>query len=91
MIPEARLKSYVGDYDSPELDVTYRILFSEGKLLLQHENPHRPSPGGHLIPDEEEVFRLGRLVLKFEKSGQNEPAAFIVNAGRLQNIRFVKK
>ena len=91
VLPEDQLRSFVGDYHSSELDVVYRIFFEEGKLLLGHENPHRPFPGGPLVPAEENTFHLGRLVLKFEKAEENAAASFIINAGRVQNIRFVKK
>lgn len=90
--PEAKqLEEYVGDYTSEELDVTYRIFLKEGKLHLQHENPHRPYPGGILLQQRKDRYNVGRLILKFDRDERNKVMSFTVNAGRVKNIRFVKK
>ncbi len=84
-------EEYVGDYYSDELDVTYRIFFKEDKLHLQQKKPHRPYPGGILLLQREDRYNVGRLILNFDRDERNNVTSFTVNAGRVKNIRFVKK
>lgn len=90
--PEAKqLEEYVGDYTSEELDVTYRIFLKEGKLHLQQKNPHRPYPGGILLQQRKDRYNVGKLILNFDRDDIINVTSFTVNAGRVKNIRFVKK
>ena len=89
-LTEKQLKAYVGDYFSPELDVSYCLRIKEGKLHLQLKNPHRPTPGGPLLLRSKDTFSLGRLVLNFVRDPGNEVTSFRMDAGRVKNIRFVK-
>lgn len=86
-----QLEEYVADYYSEELDVTYLIFLKKDKLYLQHENPHRPYPGGILLQQQKDRYNVGRLILKFDRDDRNNVTSFTVNAGRVKNIRFVKK
>ncbi len=86
-----QLEEYVGNYTSEELDVTYRIFLKKDKLYLQHENPHRPYPGGILRQQGEETYNVGRLILNFDRDDRKRVTSFTVNAGRVKNIRFVKQ
>lgn len=91
IINAKQLEEYVGDYYSEELDVTYRIILKKDKLYLQHENPHRPYPGGFLLQQREDRYNVGRLILNFDRDDRNKVMSFTVNAGRVKDIRFVKK
>jgi len=86
-----QLRAYTGDYYSEELDVTYRIFLKEGKLHLQQKNPHRPYPGGILLQQRKDRYNVGKLILNFDREDRNKVTSFTVNAGRVKNIRFVKK
>ena len=86
-----QLKAYSGEYYSEELDVTYRIFFKEDKLHLQHENPHRTYPRGILALAKKDSYDVGGLLLNFDRDERNNVTSFTVNAGRVKNIRFVKK
>ncbi|MFC2160106.1 serine hydrolase domain-containing protein [Acidobacteriota bacterium] len=86
-----QLKAYAGDYYSEELDVTYRLFLKEGKLYLALENRHRSYPKLPFVPALKDQFTLGGLQLQFFRDEQDEVASFTINAGRVKNIRFVKK
>lgn len=86
-----QLEEYLGNYFGEELDVTYRIFLKKDKLYLQHENPHRPYPGGILLQEQKDRYNVGRLILNFDRDDRNNVTSFTVNAGRVKNIRFVKK
>ena len=86
-----QLEAYTGDYYSEELDVSYRIFFKEKKLHLQQKKPHRPYPGGILLQEREDRYNVGRLILNFDRDDRNNVTSFTVNAGRVKNIRFIKK
>jgi CubicO group peptidase (beta-lactamase class C family) len=85
------LKSFVGDYYSQELDVNYRIVMEDGRLRVDHENPHRPFPGGLLVPKMKDMFTVQGLLLRFDRDEQGFVTALTVDAGRVKNIRFEKR
>jgi CubicO group peptidase (beta-lactamase class C family) len=87
----AQLAEYEGDYFSEELQVAYKIILDTGKLFLRHENPHKSYPKEPLEPTFKDRFILSRFQLKFFRNKQKEATSFTVNAGRVKNIRFVKK
>lgn len=85
-----QMNSYVGDYYSEELDVTYRILQKEGKLYIVHENPHKSYPKLPFVPTLKDQFNLGGYQMTFSRNEKDDISSFTINAGRVKNIRFVK-
>jgi CubicO group peptidase (beta-lactamase class C family) len=85
----AELTAYAGDYYSDEVDATYHVTVSGGSLLYSAR--HMPAQMLTLIgPD---TFRArGGITLHFERTvGASIPAAFTIEAGRVRNIRFVRR
>lgn len=91
ILSDEQLKAFVGDYYSQELDVSYRIVLEEGRLRIEHENPHRPFPGGLLVPRIKDMYTVQGLLLRFDRDEQRSVSSLTVDAGRVKNIRFEKK
>jgi len=87
----SRLGEFEGVYFSEELQTAYQVYLKDGKLYLRHENPHMNYSRSPLVPVSEDLFRLNRMRIVFSRDGQDRPAFFRVNAGRVQNIRFVRQ
>jgi hypothetical protein len=85
---EAELKEYAGTYYSEELDVRYRFMVRDGKLYLSFRNFPK-DPFNPLIRD---VFRLygGFIRLNFQRNEQGRISGFLVNTGRVVDLRFEK-
>jgi len=84
----AELAVYAGDYYSDEVDATYHLSIENGALVLsaRHVEAQKLASTG---PDQ---FRTGNgLTLRFERSGSERPTAFTIEAGRVRNIRFVRR
>jgi hypothetical protein len=83
----AELASYAGDYYSDEVDATYHVAVMGGALMLSA----RHVPTQQLTAIAPDTFRAnGGLTLHFERAGAAAPA-FTVEAGRVRNIRFVRR
>jgi CubicO group peptidase (beta-lactamase class C family) len=87
----SQLASYEGEYRSDEVQATYKIVLENGKLFLRHENEYKDYPKSPLAPTISDAFFIAGLNLRFERDARKQVAAFTLNAGRVKNIRFVKK
>ncbi|MEK6323659.1 MAG: serine hydrolase [Acidobacteriota bacterium] len=87
----AQLAEYRGEYRSDEVGATNMIVLENGKLFLRHENEYRDYPKSPLTPTVSDTFFVQGLNLRFERDARKQVAAFTLNAGRVKNIRFVKK
>ncbi len=85
-IDAGALEAYTGIYDSAELGVTYELYLDGGALTVRIPN----AVGFRLRPTGEDIFR-GRWTFMFERDTADEVTAFRVNAGRVTNIRFVRR
>ncbi len=81
------LSAYAGEYYSDELDVTYRFYMEGGDLKLKIRNRAPIS----LTPLEADQFDALGDRLHFERNASGKILQFRLNAGRVTNIRFVKK
>ncbi len=82
----AQLAEVAGDYYSPELDVTYRVLIEEGKPYVRLGRTK-----SLLMTPARDVFRsLGRE-LRIARDGQGTITGFVLNGGRAQNLIFTRK
>jgi len=88
-LPE--LAEFLGEYFSPELQVTYRIELKDSALFLRHENPHKDYPEKPLEATFKDRFQVSSIGLNFFRNKRNEVVSFTMNAGRVRNIRFYKK
>jgi CubicO group peptidase (beta-lactamase class C family) len=82
----------VGEYYSDELDATYRVVSSNGSLVLRRPN----IPDAPLVPVDATTFRASGnqlappIVLHFD-AATGQPTTFTVEAGRVTNIRFRRR
>jgi hypothetical protein len=80
-------ETLVGSYHSDEVDATYRVRLSGGRLLVDRP-PGRTDTLTALGGD---AFRAAGLTLTFTRDGAGKPASFSVEAGRVTNIRFDRR
>lgn len=83
------LAAYAGDYYSDEVGATYRVAVKGGSLVFSA----RHIPMRTLTPVAPDTFRArGGLTLRFVRTSSDAaPTAFTVEAGRVRNIRFVRR
>jgi hypothetical protein len=82
----AELAAFAGTYYSEELDSHYRIYLEEGELRVQRGRGDPIS----LQPTGADEFRAQGAQVQFERDGSGRPASFVLNAGRVRGIRFVR-
>lgn len=85
---EADLKEYAGTYYSEELDAKYRIMVRDGKLYIKFRNFPK-DPFNPLIRDAFS-FSEGFIRLNFQRNEQGRISGFLVNTGRVVDLRFEK-
>ncbi len=85
------LEELVGECTSEELQVTYQLELKKGKLYLVHENPYKNYPDNPLEPTLRDSFMVSGIQIQFFRNEKNDVESFTVNAGRVKNIRFVRK
>jgi CubicO group peptidase (beta-lactamase class C family) len=83
----AQLAEYAGNYFSEELNVTYKIKVEGDKLFYQFAR----APQMSLSPMIKDTFAAGSFQLNFLRNSQQRISGFTINAGRVRNLRFVKK
>jgi CubicO group peptidase (beta-lactamase class C family) len=79
----AELEAFAGAYASEELDTTWRLAVSQGKLFLRH----RGLPEEALSPTVEGVFTVGGIRLAFTRAGE-KVTGFTIDEGRVRGIAF---
>jgi hypothetical protein len=67
------------------------VELKDGKLFLVHENPHKDYPDSPLEFMLRDNFIISSMRIQFLRNDKNRVESFAVNAGRVKNIRFVKK
>ena len=85
--PPKQLEEYQGEYFSEELQVTFRLGLKEGKLYFVHRNASRAP----LLPTLKDNFVGMDLSIQFIRDSEKKISAFALNAGRVKNLRFIKK
>ncbi|HEX9109785.1 MAG TPA: serine hydrolase domain-containing protein, partial [Longimicrobiales bacterium] len=83
------LAAFAGDYYSDELDVTYHIAASAAGLAVSLRNTTDIA----LRPSTRDAFTdpAQGLELHFQRDAAGRPAGFMVEAGRVQHIRFLRR
>ncbi len=82
-----QLKEYVGDYHSEELQVTFRMVLKKGRLFFIHRNAPKPS----LQPTLKDWFSVRGFRIRFIRDKEKKINAFMLDAGRVRNLRFVRQ
>ena len=80
------LLQYVGDYYSKEIDATYKVFKEGDKLMVKVPN----STAQEMELSETNLFLADGVVIRFQKEG-DLVVGCEVDAGRVQNLKFVKQ
>ena len=82
-----QLKEYEGDYTSEELMVTYHLTQKDGNLVVRVKR----NPEMKLELADKDAFVGARYKGVFERDSNGAVTGFVLDAGRVKNLRFVKK
>jgi CubicO group peptidase (beta-lactamase class C family) len=82
-----QLAQYPGTFYSEELDATYTVVVKDGQLAVI-----RRAPASIVVtPAATDQFQMGGMTLRFLRDPQGRIIALAVDAGRVRDIRFVKR
>ena len=81
------MQAFAGAYVSDEIDLVYRIKAENGKLSLSRAR-HKPEM---LKPVMTDTFAGDFGALHFKRNAKGQVSGFVLNAGRIQNLKFAKK
>ncbi|MCK4645864.1 MAG: serine hydrolase [Candidatus Aminicenantes bacterium] len=82
-----QLQEFTGDYYSEELQATFSLALRRGKLHFTHRNAPEPP----LQPTLQDKFTVRSLRVNFVRIEDKKISGFILDAGRVRNLRFDKK
>jgi CubicO group peptidase (beta-lactamase class C family) len=82
-----QLSEYQGQFYSEELQVTFEIKLREDKLHFVHKKASQV-PFKPLYKD---FFQIGSLRVHFVRNEENVIDGFLLDAGRVKNLRFTKR
>ncbi len=85
--PVASTSDYAGTYYSDEVDATFAVTARDGTLMVQRESDRQPT---ELQAASGGDFRIGGMTIRFVRDG-GKVVALTVDAGRVRDIRFVKR
>jgi len=83
----AQMAEFAGDYVCDEIDPVYRIVLADGKLSLSRLK-HQPDP---LRPVMLDTLTGDVGTLHFTRDAGGRISGFVLNAGRIQGLKFSKK
>ena len=81
------LEVFAGTYYSEEIDMTYRLYIEGGKLKAWF----RPAQRSQLSPIYTDAFETEGNLVRFTRDGAGRIDGFLVYAGRVRHLRFVRK
>jgi len=81
------LEAFAGTYASEEIDMTYTLFVDEGKL----KGRFRPAQRFELAPVYQDAFETEGDIVRFTRDGSGRVDGFLVYAGRVRHLRFVRK
>jgi CubicO group peptidase (beta-lactamase class C family) len=83
------LADYAGTYQSAEIDGTYAVTVDGLKLMLKRETDAAPEVMQQ--GPESDQFRTRGLVIRFQRDAGKKVIALTVDAGRVRDIRFLRR
>jgi len=83
-----QMQEYEGEYYSEELNVTYKVIVKNNKLIAKLKYNAEDFHFSTGIKDE---FIIRELVLIFKRDEEGKVSGYCMNAGRVKNICFIKK
>jgi CubicO group peptidase (beta-lactamase class C family) len=81
-----QLADFAGSYYSEELDTTYRLTVEDGTLKVTDRNDQKLV----LTPTYRDAF-TGRFQAEFSRDAQGRVTGFVVHAGRIRHVKFVRR
>ncbi|HWQ03103.1 MAG TPA: serine hydrolase domain-containing protein [Candidatus Nitrosotenuis sp.] len=87
-VAESELPAFAGDYFSDELDIVWHIALKDGKLT---NRIGASTTTTELRPAFRDAFIASGVQLIFEREAAGRPQSFTIQAGRVRNIRFVRR
>jgi hypothetical protein len=81
------LEAYAGTYYCEEIDMTYTVSVEGGKLKVRF----RPARRIELAPIYADAFESEDIILRFTRGPSGTVDGFLVYAGRVRHLRFVRK
>ncbi|HKV52803.1 MAG TPA: hypothetical protein VJO52_16530, partial [Gemmatimonadaceae bacterium] len=82
------LASYAGRYHSPELGVTWPIIFAHGILMLGMTPSELMDISGTLVPAMQGTFTAGSGTLQFVRDAAGRVTGMTLSASRMRGIEF---
>jgi CubicO group peptidase (beta-lactamase class C family) len=82
----ADLEAFAGTYYSEEIDMTYHLYVEGGKL----KGRFRPAQRFELKPVYPDAFETEGDIVRFTRDGSGRIDGFLVYAGRVRHLRFVR-
>ncbi len=83
----AQLTQFAGDYYSPELGTSYKLVVTDGKLVAQHRR-HDDIPLTELEGDLFSSNRWFFQTVQFTRDSEKRITGFRLTSGRARNVRF---
>ena len=83
----AQLTQFAGDYYSPELGTSYKLVVTDGKLVAQHRR-HDDIPLTELEGDLFSSNRWFFSTVQFTRDSEKRITGFRLSSGRVRNLRF---
>jgi CubicO group peptidase (beta-lactamase class C family) len=85
----AALEELTGNYLNEELGTTYRLVVHDGKILARHQR-HPDVTLNATAPDEltGDTWWFGHV--KFTRGADGKPDGFLLDSGRIRNVRFTR-
>ena len=85
-LPLERLRELVGAYRSDELETTWRIALEGDRLFVTGGGSRRP-----LTSQSADRFSAGSQTLRIQRDAAGRVTGFLLDAGRVRNLRFVRQ
>ena len=86
--PAVVAADYAGSYYSDEADATFTVTASENRVLLRRDSDREAT---ELQPSGVDEFRFRGMSVRFERDANKRVTALAVDAGRVRDVRFVKR
>jgi len=80
--------AYAGVYHSDEIDATLTVTVKDGQLMVQRDTDAAPSA---LQPAAADEFRFASMTVRFARGTGGKIDALGVDAGRVRDIRFLRR
>jgi CubicO group peptidase (beta-lactamase class C family) len=85
-LSSSQLQTYIGNYYSDELDITYTLVVESNNLVLKLRET-----SSILAPYSADNFGWGRRRMEFKRDKDKKIIGFILQAGRVKNLKFQKR